>query len=89
MSVLITSKVVTPNYCRVRLTGIRLTLLDPDEIRRDDEYPTTRLICRWFEDLKGGKLLVVSDNEPSVRHWIVTAFITRKPAKGKIEWTRP
>lgn len=71
---------------------LALTLADPDEVRIDDEYPNTHLFIRWFEGLFGGKLVivaVVSDSGPAVRHWIVTSFIARKPARGVIEWKRP
>ena len=44
------------------------TIADPDEIRRDREYPTP---------------------PPDVRHWIVTAFVARRPPKGELEWKRP
>jgi len=65
---------------------------DPGEIRRDREYPNTRLFFRWFDDLMGGKNVVVatvSTPPPDVRHWIVTAFVARRPPKGEVEWRRP
>ncbi len=68
------------------------TIADPDEIRRDREYPNTRLFFRWFDDLMGGKNVVVatvSTPPPDVRHWIVTAFVARRPPKGELEWKRP
>jgi hypothetical protein len=68
------------------------TIADPDEIRKDEDYPNTRLFSRWFGDLMDGKhvmVAVVSAEKPVRRHWIVTAFIARKPAKGDLEWRRP
>ncbi len=68
------------------------TLADPDEVRVDSEYPNTRLFCRRFADLMGGKsviIAVVSTPAPDVRHWIVTAWVTGKPPKGGVEWKRP
>jgi len=53
--------------------------------------PTTRLFAHWFTDVKGGKFVVVavvSDPPPQERHWIVTAYITRKLVQGAIEWKR-
>lgn len=67
------------------------TLADPHKVWRDDDYPNTRLFSRWFEDLLGGKnvvVAVVSSESPVRRHWIVTAFVTRKTPKGDLEWSR-
>jgi hypothetical protein len=69
-----------------------LTISDPNEIRIDEDYPRTRLFVRWFDDLYGGKLLiavVVTDPPPAERHWIVTAFVAGRPARGETEWKRP
>lgn len=68
------------------------TLANPDSVLRDADYPNTRLFCRWFDNLMGGKhvvVAVVSAELPNLRHWIVTAFISRKPPKGDLEWKRP
>ncbi|OGK97798.1 MAG: hypothetical protein A3D33_03945 [Candidatus Rokubacteria bacterium RIFCSPHIGHO2_02_FULL_73_26] len=68
------------------------TLADPDEVRRHAEYTDTRLFVRWFGELMGGKNVVVatvSTLGPDVRHWIVTAWMTGRPAKGELEWKRP
>ena len=70
--------------------ALRQTLAQPDEVRRDEHYPHTRLLSRWFDDLLGGKLIVavvVSDLQAN-RHWIVTAYLTRGPARGDLEWKR-
>ncbi len=67
------------------------TLANPDQIRRDSRFPATRLFARWFENIKGGKMLVVavvSDPLPEERHWIVTAYLARKLVQGVIEWQR-
>jgi hypothetical protein len=34
------------------------TVADPDQVRRDDRFPGTRLFARWFDNLKGGKFLI-------------------------------
>ena len=68
------------------------TVAEPDEVRTDADYPNTRLFLRWYDDLRGGKYVavaVVSDQPSAARHWIVTAFLARKPPKGDIEWKRP
>ncbi len=67
------------------------TLTDPGEVRRDSDYPNTRFFFRWYDDLRDGKFVVVAVvSDPSgARHWIVTAFMGRKPPKGDPEWKRP
>lgn len=67
------------------------TVADPDEVRRDDRFLGTRVFSRWFEAVRGGKFVVavvVSDPEPAVRHWIVTAYVARKLSRGVVEWKR-
>ena len=66
-------------------------LLSPDEIRRSKRFGNALLFSRWFQDLSEGKyvvVVVVSDDGIPKRHWIVTAYIARKLAKGVIEWKR-
>ncbi|MBM4033952.1 MAG: hypothetical protein FJ291_19540 [Planctomycetes bacterium] len=68
------------------------TLADPDEVRQDADYPDTRLFVRRFHGALPGKSVVVvtvTDEVPDVRHWVVTAFISRRPPKGDLEWRRP
>lgn len=71
---------------------IKDTLILPDEIRRSPRFGNARLFSRWFEDLRGGKyvvVVVVSDPIPLGRHWIITAYITRRLSrKGEMEWKR-
>lgn len=67
------------------------TLADPDQIRRSKRFGNARLFSRWYGELRGGKhvvVVVVSDPAPGERHWIVTAYITRRLAEGEVEWTR-
>lgn len=75
---------------------IHRTLGDPDEVRTDRRFPATCLISRWFDDLLGGKILVVAvvRDEPganqtdAARHWIVTAYPTDRVTQGTVQWTR-
>ncbi len=66
---------------------IAQTLADPDQIVRLSNS-NERVFSRWFESIGAGKyvvVVVVSDT----RHWIVTAYITRRLSKrGEIEWVR-
>ena len=68
------------------------TLILPDEVRRSSRLKNARLFSRWFEWLRGGKyvvVVVVSSTTPTERHWIITAYMTRKLTKrGDIEWER-
>lgn len=67
------------------------TVADPDQMRRDSRFPATRLFARWFDDLKGGKFLIVavaSDPPHEEQHWSVTAYIARRYNRGVIEWMR-
>ena len=67
------------------------TLADPDRVRRSARAPNARLFDRWFDDLRGGKNVVVvvaSDPAPRRRHWIVTAYMAKRLAGGEIEWQR-
>ena len=67
------------------------TLAAPDQVRRSTWYANSRLFSRWFESVRHGKhivVVVVSEQGPSDRHWIITAYIARKLAGGEIEWNR-
>lgn len=68
------------------------TLVLLDEVRRSDRIRDVRLFSRWFEWLRGGKyvvVVVVSNSTPTERHWIVTAYMARRLARGgNIEWKR-
>ena len=70
---------------------ISLTLSDPDQVRRSERFPNARLFSRWYNDVTGGKhvvVVVVSDAGPPDRHWIITAYMARKLAGGSLEWQR-
>jgi hypothetical protein len=67
------------------------TLESPDQIRISVRFKNARLFSRWFPDVRAGKFIavvVVSENDQVERHWIITAYITRKLSGGKIEWRR-
>lgn len=67
------------------------TLQAPDQIRRSIWGGNARLFSRWFPDLFGGKhvvVVVVSQTGAPARHWIITAYLTRRLAEGVVEWTR-
>ena len=67
------------------------TLADPDLVRRSTRFSGARLFSRWFDDLRQGKhvvVVVVSDTDVNGRHWIITAYMTKKLTGGEIEWKR-
>ena len=68
------------------------TLVLPDEVCRSSPIGNARLFSRWFEWLRGAKyvvVVVVSDPVPTERHWIITAYMTKRLARGgDIEWKR-
>ena len=67
------------------------TLADPDEVRLSTRFSSAHLFTRWYNDLLGGKhvvVVVVTEAEPDIRHWIITAYITRRLARGEVEWRR-
>lgn len=70
---------------------IMTTLEEPDLVRRSVRFDRARLFTRWFDDLRGDKyvvVVVVSDDSPGGRHWVITAYLARKLAQGDAEWTR-
>jgi hypothetical protein len=66
------------------------TLADPDEVRKSRKLASARLFTRWFDDVRGGKHVVVVgvSDAGAGRHWIVTAYIARRLAREESEWKR-
>jgi hypothetical protein len=67
------------------------TLHDPDQVRLSARFKKARLFTRWFDSVRGGKYIVVviiSENNPVNRHWVVTAYIARRLSGGDIEWSK-
>jgi hypothetical protein len=67
------------------------TLAQPDEIRRSARFGNARLFSRWYTDVKKGKfvvVVVVSQPDATSRHWVITAYLTRRLAEGEVEWKR-
>jgi hypothetical protein len=73
------------------LEQIGQTLADPDQVRRSLRSDAARLFYRWFDNVREGKYIAVvevSESAPRERHWIVTAYLTRRLANGEIEWQK-
>jgi hypothetical protein len=67
------------------------TLADPDQVRRSKRFGNAHLFSKWYDDLLKGKhvvVVVVSDEQPKNRNWIVTAYIATKITEGESEWNR-
>ena len=80
-----------PDFLPEHLDKVSLVLSDPDLIRRSKRFQNARLFTRWFEDVQGGKfiiVIVVSDSSPSMRHWMITGYVARKITEGETEWKR-
>jgi hypothetical protein len=70
---------------------VKETLADPDQVRRSARFGNARMFSRWYSDLKRGKyvvVVVVSEPDVTHRHWIITAYLTRRLAEGEPEWKR-
>ena len=68
---------------------LKQTLADPDQVRKSARLANARLFSRWFDNIRGGKhVVVIVLSEPSGRHWVVTAYLARKLAEGVAEWKR-
>jgi len=80
-----------PDLLPEYLSQVGQTIADPDLVRISARMSTARLFYRWFADIRGGKhlvVVVVSESAPKERHWIITAYVTRRVAKGGVEWTK-
>jgi hypothetical protein len=78
-----------PDLLPEYLTQIGQTLADPDQVRRSTRMGAAWLFYRWFEGVRRGKyvvVVVVSQATPTERHWIITAYMTRRLANGEVEW---
>jgi hypothetical protein len=82
---------VHPDVLPEQLKRLADTLAIPDQVLRSLRSTNARLFARWYNDLLGGKYMVVvvmSDPPPVVRHWVITAYIARRLTGGRIEWAR-
>ncbi len=80
-----------PDLLPEYLVQVGQTLAAPDQVRRSTRMSTARLFYRWFKDVRQGKyvvVVVVSETMLAERHWIITAYITRRLANGEVEWRR-
>ncbi len=67
------------------------TVKTPDEVRNSNRFARAKLFSKWYDDVKNGKyvvVVIVSEEPPKNRHWIITSYISRKLMGGKFEWKR-
>nr|VFK66061.1 MAG: hypothetical protein BECKUNK1418G_GA0071005_10787 [Candidatus Kentron sp. UNK]VFK69397.1 MAG: hypothetical protein BECKUNK1418H_GA0071006_101322 [Candidatus Kentron sp. UNK] len=79
-----------PEFLPEHRKWIAKTLANPDQVRTSTRFGNAKLFSRWYTDLRKGKhvvVVVVSETAPR-RHWIITAYISRKLAGGEVEWTK-
>ena len=80
-----------PDFLPAHEAKIGEVLSEPDSVRRSKRFPNARLFTRSYTDVANGKfivIVVVTDNAPKERHWIITGYIARKISEGEIEWQR-
>ena len=80
-----------PELLPTHLLKIERTLAEPDQVRRSGRFASARLFSRWFDDLLGGKhvvVVVLCSSAGVSRNWIITAYIARNIAEGDVEWKR-
>ncbi len=77
-----------PDLLPTHRNRIADTLANPDEVRRSPRIGNAWLFSRWFGAVRGEKHVVVLDDRPHGRNWIVTAYISRRLAEGEVEWKR-
>jgi len=80
-----------PDLLPQYLTQIEQTLNDPDQVNRSLRMSTARLFYKKFDEIGHGKFIVVvvvSELNEIIRHWIITAYSTRKITNGELEWRK-
>jgi hypothetical protein len=64
------------------------TVADPDQVRLSSRDRKAKLFTKWFQDLRGGKYVVVVVICSPGNPWVITAYMARKLAEGEIEWRK-
>ncbi|HUP53078.1 MAG TPA: hypothetical protein VM198_11410 [Longimicrobiales bacterium] len=80
-----------PDLLPAHAERIAQFLEEPDLVRRSGRLGSARLFSRFFPGGSSEKhvvVVIVSEVEPSPRHWVITAYQARKLSGGEIEWER-
>ena len=67
------------------------TARNPVTIVTGSRDPRSLLFSRWYDDVIRGKyvvVVVVIDQGPSARAWIVTAYMAQRITGGTLEWAK-
>ena len=67
------------------------TLAEPDLVRQSARFANATLFSRWFDTIRGGKhvvVVVMGEDLPQGRNWMVTAYLARKIEEGMVLWKR-
>ncbi|OGR02569.1 MAG: hypothetical protein A2284_07200 [Deltaproteobacteria bacterium RIFOXYA12_FULL_61_11] len=78
-----------PDLLPLHLEKVGETLQSPDQVRRSVRFSNARLFSRWIAN-SGKYIVVVVMSEPHHhdRHWIITAYQSRRLSEGVVEWSR-
>lgn len=73
-----------PDLLPRHLAELAATLTDPDDVI-EVLAGQTRLFVRWADTIRGGRFVVAVVVSDPTRHWIVTAYVTRRrPLTGAL-----
>ncbi|MFM7578615.1 MAG: hypothetical protein ACKO5Q_16995 [Microcystaceae cyanobacterium] len=69
-----------PDY----LSQLAETLNHPDQIKHSKFDSSALLFSKWFDNIRSGRyfVVVVVNDLPNQRYWIITAYTARKLAGG-------
>lgn len=77
-----------PDLLPEYLPQVEETLVDPDQVRRSTRMEDALLFSKRFEEIKGGKYIVVVVVTEQARRWIITAYLARKLTGGILAWPK-
>jgi hypothetical protein len=80
-----------PDLLPEHIPRLALTPAEPDLVRQSSRFGQARLFSRWFPEVRGGKHLVavvVSQGAEHPRHWVITAYLSRRLAVREVLWER-
>ena len=70
-----------PDLLPEHLAALGETIREPDDLLRAF-VGDKRLFVRWTDTIRGGRYVVAGGVSEGPRHWIVTAYLTRRPPTG-------
>ena len=70
-----------------RWERVAATLETPDLVIRSSQRNNGTVFAKWYDDLRKNILAVVI-SDANGRHWLVTAYMTRKTPNGTVLWAK-